>query len=65
MLKVKNLKIQFTHDGKAMKAIDGIDFEIKENEVVGLVGESGSGKTVTALSIMKKVMSSQLYQKWQ
>jgi len=53
LLKIKNLKIQFTHDGKVMKAVDGIDFEIKENEVVGLVGESGSGKTVTALSIMK------------
>lgn len=52
ILSVKDLKIHFAHDGETVKAVDGIDFEINENEVVGLVGESGSGKTVTALSVM-------------
>ena len=52
LLTVKNLQIEFRHDSEVVKAVDGIDFEIGENEVVGLVGESGSGKTVTALSLM-------------
>ena len=35
-----------------MQAVDGVSFDVLENEVLGIVGESGSGKTVTALSIM-------------
>jgi len=52
LLEVKNLNIQFKHDGETLNAVDGIDFTVFENEVLGIVGESGSGKTVTALSIM-------------
>jgi len=52
LLEVKNLTIQFKHDTETVKAVDGIDFTVFENEVLGIVGESGSGKTVTALSIM-------------
>jgi ABC-type microcin C transport system duplicated ATPase subunit YejF len=55
MLEIKNLKVYFRHDHMTVKAVDGIDLSIRENEVVGLVGESGSGKTVTGLSIMKLV----------
>ena len=53
LLAIKDLKVHFTHDGEIIKAVDGIDFIINENEILGLVGESGSGKTVTALSIMR------------
>ena len=53
LLQVKNLEVLFKHDNEVVKAVDGIDFEINENEVLGLVGESGSGKTVTALSVMQ------------
>ncbi|RMF56320.1 MAG: ABC transporter ATP-binding protein, partial [Calditrichaeota bacterium] len=38
-----------------VKAVDGLDLEIKEGETVALVGESGSGKSVTALSIFRLV----------
>ena len=56
MLKIRNLKTTFTIDKKkTLKAVDGIDFEISKNEVLGLVGESGCGKSVTSLAILKLI----------
>ena len=52
LLEVKGLKTYFyTEDGTVM-AVDGVDFNVKQGEILGLVGESGCGKSVTALSIM-------------
>lgn len=52
LLKISNLKIEFPlkHD-RVIRAVDGIDLNIKEGEIHGIVGESGCGKTVTSLSI--------------
>lgn len=36
-----------------IRAVDGIDFEIKKGEIFGLVGESGSGKTTTGRVAIK------------
>lgn len=38
-----------------MKAVDGINFSLKEGETLGIVGESGCGKTMTALSLMRLI----------
>jgi len=55
LLEVRDLKTIFhTEDGVA-KAVDGVSFDIKEGEVLGLVGESGSGKSVTALSCLRLI----------
>ncbi len=43
-----------TRDG-AVRAVDGIDFQVDRGEIMGLVGESGCGKSVTSLSIMRLV----------
>ena len=47
-IKIKNLKKHF-HLSKteSVYAVDGIDFEIFNGEILGLVGESGCGKTTT------------------
>ena len=36
-----------------MRAVDGVDFELRRGECFALVGESGCGKSMTALSIMR------------
>ncbi len=59
LLQVKNLKMHFPiEEGVilkkkvgAIRAIDGIDFEIEKGETLGLVGESGCGKSTTARCI--------------
>lgn len=55
ILRVQNLRTYFKLDEGTLKAIDGVDFEIRKNKTLGLIGESGSGKSVTAFSIMRTV----------
>jgi oligopeptide/dipeptide ABC transporter ATP-binding protein len=55
LLSVQNLKTYFRTEAGIAKAVDGVDFNIYEGEVLGIVGESGSGKSVTSLSIMQLI----------
>ncbi len=55
LLEVKDLRTYFDVEGQTAKAVDGVSFDIYENEVFGIVGESGSGKSVTSLSIMRLI----------
>ncbi|MCI8608427.1 MAG: ABC transporter ATP-binding protein [Firmicutes bacterium] len=52
ILEVKNLCTYFFTDKGVVKAVDGLDFNLKKGAVLGIVGESGSGKSVTSLAIM-------------
>ncbi|BAB60495.1 ABC transport system ATP-binding protein P1P2A1A2 [Thermoplasma volcanium GSS1] len=52
IVKVNNLVTQFFTYKGIVKALDGVSFQIKPGEILGLVGESGCGKSVTATSIM-------------
>ena len=55
LLSVQNLKTYFRTPEGLARAVDGISFDIKPNEIFALVGESGCGKSVTALSIIQLV----------
>ena len=55
LLSVQNLKTYFRTPEGVARAVDGISFNIKPNEIFALVGESGCGKSVTALSIIQLV----------
>ncbi|MCZ6472093.1 MAG: ABC transporter ATP-binding protein [SAR324 cluster bacterium] len=52
LLEIKNLKTQFSTQGRLIRAVDGVSYDIQEGETLAVVGESGCGKSVTALSIM-------------
>jgi len=53
ILKVSELKTYFFTRRGVVKAVDGVEFELRHGECLCLVGESGCGKTVTALSILR------------
>jgi len=57
LLSVKNLSVSFHVEEETVKAVDGISFDVKPGEIVGLVGESGSGKTVGAMSTVRLIPS--------
>jgi oligopeptide/dipeptide ABC transporter ATP-binding protein len=55
LIKVEGLKTYFYLDEGTVRAVDGIDMEIKRGKTLGVVGESGCGKSVTARSILRIV----------
>lgn len=55
LFKIEDLSAAFKIDGKMVNVIDGINFEIKKGEILGIAGESGSGKSVTSKCIMQLI----------
>jgi len=53
LLDVENLRTYYFTKRGPVKAVDGVDFQVREGQAMGLAGESGCGKTTVALSIMK------------
>ena len=52
LIRVRDLSVSFKTRHETILAVSRLNFELKENEILGIVGESGSGKSQTVLSIM-------------
>jgi peptide/nickel transport system ATP-binding protein len=52
ILSVRDLHVEFPSDDGVVKAVDGLSYDLFENEVLGIVGESGSGKSVSSLAVL-------------
>ena len=57
LLRVRDLVVEFSTPQGTVRAVDGISFDVYENETVGIVGESGCGKTVTGLALLGLIPS--------
>ena len=55
LLSVRDLHVQFETEAGRLRAVDGVDFVVDRNEVLGLVGESGSGKTMSSLALLRLI----------
>ena len=54
-LEVRDLQTYFYTRQGIVKAVDGLSFDLRKGETLGIVGESGCGKSITALSVMRLV----------
>ena len=52
LIDIDGLAIEYETPNGPLRAVDGVDLEIREGETVGIVGESGCGKTTFAKSLM-------------
>ena len=55
ILEVKDLQIHFFTDRGVIRAVEGVDFSVRKQEVWGLVGESASGKSVIGQALVGMV----------
>lgn len=58
MIEVSNLRTSFSTGfirRKVVRAVDGVSFQIEEDETLGLVGESGCGKTTLGRSVLRLI----------
>ncbi len=60
MLSIRDLNVKFKSDHQIIHAVNGISYDVKPGQSIGIVGESGSGKSVSSLAIMGLLPSTAL-----
>jgi peptide/nickel transport system ATP-binding protein len=60
ILRIKNLSIAFEKNSITKHILHRLSFDVFKNEILAVVGESGSGKSITALSIMRLLKTTQV-----
>lgn len=55
IISVQDLRVHFRSKAGIVHAVDGVSFDIRDGETLGLVGETGCGKSVTARSFLRLV----------
>ena len=55
VLRVEDLRVHYHTGGGPVRAVEGVGFELRAGERLGLVGESGSGKSTTAMALMRLI----------
>ena len=57
ILDIKEERLSFFTPAGEVKALNGVSFTMNQGDVLGVVGESGSGKSVTAYSVIGRLVS--------
>lgn len=57
ILNIEDLRTYFFLEKGTVRAIDGVNLQLRRKRTLGLVGESGCGKSITAMSVMRLIQS--------